>query len=84
MNTHPLTHYLPLAVKSTALAAFIFAVLKVVLTAQTFGLLAAVAFAGLHLPLCLFSLLFVLWLFAAHQSMGFLALASVLLNAVLI
>lgn len=84
MNASILSHYLPHAVKFTALGAFAFAVLKVVLIADTFGLLAAFAFAGLHLPLCLFSLLFVLWFFAEHQSIGFLALASTLLNAVLI
>ena len=84
MTFYPLIQYLPLAVKLTALAAFIFAVLKVGLIADTFGLSVALVFAGLHLPLCLFSTLFVLWLFDDHQPMGFLALVSALLNAVLI
>ena len=79
-----LTSTLPYAVKFTALGAFLFALLKVWLVATHYSLLAAVVFAGLHLPLCLFSTLFVLWLFDDHQPIGFLALASVLLNAVLI
>ncbi len=81
---HSLSTQLPLLVKLTVLAAFGWAVLKVVLIADTFGLLAAVLFAGLHLPLCLFSTLFVLWLFDLHQGFGFLALFSALLNALLI
>lgn len=75
---------LPYAVKFTTLAAFGWAVLKVALIANTYGALVALVFAGLHLPLCLFSSLFVLWFFAEHQSMGFLALASTFLNALLI
>lgn len=47
--------------KFTALGAFIFAVLKVLLVAETYGALVALVFAGLHLPLCLFSCLVVLW-----------------------
>ena len=84
MNTSPLTHYLPHAVKFTALVAFAWSVLKIVLIAQSYGVFVAVVFAGLHLPLCLFSALFVLWLFDLNQGLGFLALASALLNAVLI
>lgn len=76
--------HLPLLVKFTALAALAWAVLKVVLIAQHDGVGVAVVFAGLHLPLCLFSTLFVCWLFDLHQGLGFLALASSLLNAVLI
>lgn len=74
----------PYAVKLTAFFALAWAVLKVALIANTFGLLVAVVFAGLHLPLCLFSTLFVLWLFDLHQGFGFLALFSALLNALLI
>lgn len=84
MNTHPLTRTLPYAVKLTALGALIFAVLKVYLVADTYGALAAVVFAGLHLPLCLFSCLVVLWFYNHHQATGFLALVSTLLNALLI
>lgn len=75
---------LPYAVKFTAFAAFTFALLKVVFIAEQFGFLSALVFAGLHLPFCLFGLLFVLWFFESYQSIGFLALASTLLNAVLI
>lgn len=75
---------LPYAVKLTAVAALAWAVLKIVLIAHTYGALVALVFAGLHLPLCLFSTLFVLWFFESYQSIGFLALASTLLNAVLI
>lgn len=82
MNT--LSTHLPLLVKLTALAAFGWAVLKILLIANTYGALVALVFAGLHLPLCLFSTLFVLWFFADYQQLGFLALASTLLNAVLI
>jgi len=79
-----LSTHLPFMVKFTALSALAWAVLKVVLIADTFGLLVALVFTGLHLPLCLFSTLFVLWLFDLNQGLGFLALASALLNAVLI
>lgn len=79
-----LSRGLPYAVKFTALAAFIFALLKVVFIAEQFGFLSALVFAGLHLPLCLFSSLVVLWFFEAYQSIGFLALLSTLLNALLI
>lgn len=82
MNT--LSTHLPLLVKLTACAALAWAVLKILLIANTYGALVALVFAGLHLPLCLFSALVVLWFFAEHQSIGFLALASTLLNAVLI
>ena len=82
MNT--LAFYLPSLVKLAALTALAWAILKVVLIAQNYGVWVAVVFAGLHLPLCLFSTLFVLWLFELHQGLGFLALASSLLNAVLI
>lgn len=75
---------LPYAVKLTALAAFTWAVLKILLIAQGYGVFVAVVFAGLHLPLCLFSTLFVWWLFDLHQGFGFLALFSALLNALLI
>ena len=83
MNQTLFTH-LPLLVKLTAFAALAWAVLKVVLIANTYGALVALVFAGLHLPLCLFSTLFVLWLFDLHQGFGFLALFSAFLNAVLI
>lgn len=79
-----LTHALPYAVKLMALAAFLFAMMKVFIVADTFGGLVALVFAGLHLPLCLFSGLVVLWFFDAYQSVGFLALSSILLNALLI
>ena len=79
-----LSRGLPYAVKFTALAAFTFSLLKVAFIAEQFGFLSALVFAGLHLPLCLFSLLFVLWFFDLHQGFGFLALFSALLNAVLI
>ncbi|HPY40715.1 MAG TPA: hypothetical protein PLM98_09365 [Thiolinea sp.] len=79
-----LATHLPLLVKFTALAAFAWSVLKIVLIAQTYGAFVALVFAGMHLPLCLFSTLFVLWLFDLNQGLGFLALASALLNAVLI
>lgn len=79
-----LSRGLPYAVKFTALAAFTFALLKGVFIAEQFGFLSALVFAGLHLPFCLFSTLFVLWFFESYQSIGFLALASTLLNAVLI
>jgi hypothetical protein len=75
---------LPYAVKFTALAALAWSVLKIVLVAQNYGVFVAVVFAGLHLPLCLFSTLFVWWLFELHQGFGFLALFSALLNALLI
>lgn len=79
-----LSTYLPLLVKLTALAAFGWATLKIVLIAQNYGVWVAVVFAGLHHPLCLFSTLFVLGLFELHQGFGFLALFSALLNALLI
>lgn len=79
-----LTSTLPYAVKFTALGAFLFALLKVWLVATHYSLLAAVVFAGLHLPLCLFSTLFVLWFFETAPLLGFLALVSSLLNALLI
>lgn len=81
---HTLSTHLPLLVKFTALAALAWSVLKIVLIAQNYGVFVAVVFAGLHLPLCLFSTLFVLWFFESYQPIGFLALASTLLNAVLI
>lgn len=84
MNAIHLTHALPYAVKLTAVGAFTFAVIKVFLVAATYGGLAATVFSGLHLPLCLFSTLFVLWFFDAYQAAGFLALVSALLNALLI
>lgn len=84
MNASTLTHALPYAVKFTALGAFIFAVLKVSLVGDTYGVLAAVVFAGLHLPLCLFGCLVVLWFYDHYPAMGFLALASTLFNALLI
>ena len=79
-----MSHALPYAVKFTALGALAFAVIKVFLVADTYGALVALVFAGLHLPLCLFSALVVLWFFDAYQSVGFLALVSTLLNALLI
>lgn len=81
---HSLSTQLPLLVKLTALVALVWAVLKTLLIAQSYGVLAALVFAGLHLPLCLFSTLFVWWLFELHQGFGFLALFSALLNALLI
>lgn len=84
MNIHTLFHALPYAVKFTALGALAFAVIKVVLVADTLGVLAALVFAGLHLPMCLFSSLVVLWFYDHYQAAGFLALASSLLNALLI
>ncbi|HMT95009.1 hypothetical protein [uncultured Thiothrix sp.] len=83
MNT-TLTHILPYAVKFTALGAFIFAVLKVYLVADTYGVLVAILFAGMHFPLCLFSCFVVPWFYDHHQAMGFLALVSTLFNALLI
>ncbi|HMT93898.1 hypothetical protein, partial [uncultured Thiothrix sp.] len=82
MNT-TLTHILPYAVKLTALGALIFAVLKVYLVADTYGALVAMVFAGLHLPMCLFSCLVVWWFYDPYPAMGFLALVSTLLNALL-
>ncbi len=79
-----LSTHLPVLVKLTALAALGWAVLKIVLITQSYGAFVALVFAGMHLPLCLFSTLFVLWLFDLNQGLGFLALASALLNAVLI
>jgi hypothetical protein len=79
-----LTHALPYAVKFMALAAFLFAMMKVFIVADTFGVLVALVFAGLHLPLCLFSCLVVLWFYDHYPAAGFLALASSLLNALLI
>ena len=79
-----LSTHLPFMVKFTALSAFAWSVLKIVLIAQSYGAFVALVFAGMHLPLCLFSTLFVLWLFDLNQGLGFLALASALLNAVLI
>lgn len=84
MNALTLSHALPYAVKLTALGALIFAVLKVYLVADTYGALAAVVFAGLHLPICLFSCLVVLWFYDPYPAMGFLALASAFLNALLV
>ena len=84
MNAFTLSQALPYAAKLTALGAFAWASFKVLMIADAFGLLAAVLFAGLHLPLCLFSLLFVLWFFDLNQGFGFLALVSALFNALLI
>jgi uncharacterized membrane protein YfhO len=84
MNPLTLSHALPYAVKFTALVAFLFAVLKVLIVADTYGALAALVFAGLHLPLCLFSCLVVWWFYDHYPAMGFLALVSTLLNALLI
>lgn len=84
MNAFTLTQALPYAVKLTAFGAFVWASFKVLMIADTLGLLAAVLFAGLHLPLCLFSTLFVLWFFDLNQGFGFLALVSALFNALLI
>lgn len=83
MNT-TLTHILPYAVKFTAFGALIFAVLKVYLVAEAYSVLVAILFAGLHLPLCLFSCLVVWWFYAPYPVAGFLALVSTLLNALLI
>lgn len=80
---HWSTH-LPSWVKLTALTAFVWASLKVILIAQSYGILTALVFSSLHLPWCLFSTLCVWWLFELHQGIGFLALTSSLLNAVLI
>lgn len=66
--------HLPLLFKFTALAALAWAVLKIVLIANTYGALVALVFAGLHLPLCLFSALFVWWLFDLHQGVSVHAL----------
>ena len=79
-----LSTHLPLLVKFTALAALAWAVLKILLIAQGYGVFVALVFAGLHLPLCLFSTLFVLWFFDLNQGFGFLALVSALFNALLI
>lgn len=84
MHHLTLTHTLPYAVKITALVALAWAVLKIVLIAQTYGVWAGLVFVGLHLPLCLLSTLFVWWLFDLHHGFGFLALANSLLNALLI
>lgn len=84
MNTLTLSHALPYVVKATAFGALAFAVIKVFLVADTLGVLAALVFAGLHLPMCLFSCLVVLWFYDHYPAAGFLALASSLLNALLI
>ncbi len=79
-----LSIHIPLLVKLTAVAAYAFAAFKVFFIAQSYGAFVAITFAGMHLPLCLFSALIVVWFFDDHQAIGFLALASTLLNAVLI
>ena len=80
----PLSILLSYAAKITALSALAFAAFKLVMIAEQLGGLAALAFSGLHLPLCLFSSLIVWWFFDTNQSIGFLALLSTLLNALLI
>jgi hypothetical protein len=70
--------------KVLALVFLLWAVAKALAVWQAFGLLYAVLFAGLNLPLCGFSTLFVLWLFDDHEGMGLLALLSAFSNAMLI
>lgn len=84
MNALSFSSALSWAVKLTALSAFAFALLKTLIIVDSFNLLTALVFAGLHLPLCLFSILIVCWFFDAYQAVGFLALTSALLNALLI
>lgn len=79
-----LTTTLPLIIKLAAITALVFAVFKVALVANSLGLTGAILFSGLHLPLCMFSALFVWWMYDQHQAAGFLALASTFLNALLV
>jgi hypothetical protein len=80
--------YLPsvvnVLVKLMALGALFWASLKVFLVADKAGILYALLFSGMHLPFCLFSVLFVLWFFDEYQGMGFFALSSASINALLI
>ncbi|TXH67312.1 MAG: hypothetical protein E6Q85_09505 [Thiothrix sp.] len=71
-------------VKLMAFSALFWAVLKVFLVADKAGVLYALLFSGMHLPFCLFSVLFVLWFFDEYQSMGYFALFSAVINALLI
>ena len=84
MNTLTLSRALPTAVKLVAFSAVVFACFKVFLVAEAYSVLVAILFAGLHLPLCLFSCLVVWWFYATYPVIGFLALVSTLLNALLI
>lgn len=70
--------------KLTALTALVFAAFKVIAIAQSIGALAALVFAGMHLPLCLFSVPIVLWFLDDHPIIGSIALTSAILNALLI
>ncbi|MCB1622261.1 MAG: hypothetical protein KDI44_16160 [Thiothrix sp.] len=67
-----------------ALLAAAFACLKTGLVWQAFGGAGVLVFAGLHLPLSLFSAAFALWMVHRHPAPALLAVASAILNALLI
>jgi hypothetical protein len=79
-----LPSFLSVAVKLIALSALFWGALKVFMVADSFGILYALAFAGMHLPFCLFGVVFVLWFFDHYQSIGFFALFFTAINALLI
>lgn len=80
--------YLPsvlsMAVKLAALGALFWGALKVFMVADHAGILYALTFSGMHLPFCLFGVVFVLWFFDHYQSIGFFALFFTAINALLI
>lgn len=80
--------YLPsvlsIAVKLIALSALFWAALKVFMVADQVGILYAITFAGMHLPFCLFGVVFVLWFFDHYQRIGYFALFFTAINALLI
>lgn len=80
--------YLPsvlsIAVKLAALGALLWGALKVFMVADQIGILYAITFSGMHLPFCLFGVVFVLWFFDHYQGIGFFALFFTAINALLI
>ena len=80
--------YLPVSFlissKLVAIGALISALCKLFTIAQQWGWLTAFTFTGMHLPLCVFSSLFVLSFSHAYPLMTWLALVSTVMNALLI
>ena len=90
---HPITHFLAtidwslVATTTAKLLAILFVlwgVVKVGIVGYHYGWLTALTFAGLHLPLSLFSAAIAVFFFASNGRIGAVAVVSAVINALLI
>lgn len=84
MTAQYLPSVLSIAVKLIALSALFWGALKFFMVADLMGILYALTFAGMHLPFCLFGVMFVLWFFDHYPSISYFALFFTAINALLI